>query len=241
MKCKDVEKKLILYLYDEVSQAEKRQIKKHIESCRECGRMVEENRQLLQVLSRGEKKAAVPQWDRYWGHIIQRVNRNESKPWLARPSLRWGFTFAGFAFFLILGFLIGRIFLMDTQKQLNEMALNGQYFRKSVLTHYFEDMKPLMLDLSNASLSLKDQQEVIEKEVIESMLIQTRLLQRRFLNQDPYVEALLTDIEMILTEVSNRVPGDRDTVKSIQDLINDRDVSIKIDLMQQRDRKIRKI
>ncbi len=73
------------------------------------------------------------------------------------------------------------------------------------------------------------------------MLIQTRLLQRRFLHQDPYVEALLTDIEMILTEVSNRVPGDRDTVKSIQDLINDRDVSIKIDLMQQRNRKIRKI
>ncbi len=241
MKCKDVEKKLILYLYDEVSQAEKRQIKKHIESCRECGRVIEETRQLLQVLSRGKKKEAVPQWDRYWRHIIQRVNRCESKPWMARPSLRWGFTFAGFAFFLILGFLVGRIFLMDTQKQLNGIALNGQYSRQSVLTHYFEDMKPVMLDLSNASLSLKDQQEVVEKEVIESMLIQTRLLQRRFLNQDPYVEALLVDIEMILTEVSNRVPGDRDIVKSVRDFINDRDVSIKIDLLQQRARKIRKI
>ena len=73
------------------------------------------------------------------------------------------------------------------------------------------------------------------------MLIQTRLLQRRFLNQDPYVEALLTDIEMILTEVSNRVPGDRDTVKLVRDFINDMDVSIKIDLLQQRARKIRKI
>lgn len=241
MKCKGVEKKLILYLYDEISQAEKRQIKKHIESCRECDLLIEENRQLLQVLSRGEKKEAAPQWDRYWGHIIQRVNRDESKPWLARPSMRWGFTFAGFAFFLILGFLIGRIFLMDSQKELNGAASNGQYLRQSVLNHYFEDMKPLMLDLSNASLSINDHQEVVEKEVIESMLIQTRLLQRRFLHQDPYVEALLTDIEMILTEVSNRVPGDRDTVKSVRDLINDRDVSIKIDLMQQRDRKIRKI
>lgn len=241
MKCKGVEKKLILYLYDEVSQAEKSQIKKHIESCRECGLLIEENRQLLQVISEGDKRESPPQWDRYWGHIIQRVNRDESKPWLARPSLRWGFTFAGFAFFLILGFLIARLFLMDSQKELNGAASNGQYFRQSVLNHYFEDMKPLMLDLSNASLSVKDQQEVIEKEVIESMLMQTRLLQRRFSRQDPYVEALLTDIEMILTEVSNRVPGDRDTVQSVQNLIKDKEVQIKIDLFQQQDRKIRKI
>jgi bacterioferritin-associated ferredoxin len=241
MKCKGVEKKIVLYLYDEVSPAEKRQIKKHIGSCRDCGRLIEENRQLLQVLSRGEKKEATPQWDRYWGHVIQRVNRAESKPWLARPSLRWGFTLAGFAFFLILGFLIGRIFLMDTQKRLNGMALNGQYSRQSVLIRYFEDMKPVMLDLSNTSFSDNDQKEMIDEEVIESMLIQTRLLQRRFLHQDPYVEALLTDIEMILTEVSNRVPGDRDTVKSVRDFINDRDVSIKIDLLHQRARKIRKI
>lgn len=238
MKCKHIEKIAILYLYDDLSPEKKLELEKHLKFCQSCAKQVEERRMLLKTISLGEKRASDPRWDHYWRQINLQMDRVDTKSWTARPSLKWSFTLAGFAFFLILGFLLGRLIFTDSQMQLREFAVNGKYPSQSVLVHYFEDMKPLILDLCNASLTNGDRQDLIEKEVIESMLIQTRLLQHRFSQRDPYVAGLLTDIEMILTEVSNRVPGDRNMARSVRELIKERGIPIKIDLFEQRVRKI---
>jgi hypothetical protein len=238
MKCKNVEREAILYIYDDLSQSGKNELETHLESCQGCRRLVEQKRELLKVVSLGEKRESDPSWDQYWGKIIQRVNQTGSRPWFGVPSLKWGFTIAGFAFFLILGILVGRLVLTDSKIQIKNSLQEGDYRRQSVLVQYLEDMKPVMLDLSNTAVAAGNRHEVVEKEVIESMLIQTRLLQHRFSQQDPYVGSLLTDIEMILTEVSNRIPGDRDMDSSVRDLIKDRGVQIKIDLFHQRVSKI---
>jgi hypothetical protein len=74
------------------------------------------------------------------------------------------------------------------------------------------------------------------------MLAQTRLLRSRLSNQnDPYLNSLLVDIELILMEVDNTVPGDRVMMKSVQEMIHNKDIPIKIDLFQQKVRKIGKI
>jgi hypothetical protein len=49
------------------------------------------------------------------------------------------------------------------------------------------------------------------------------------------------DIELILMEVDNTVPGDRVMMKSVQEMIHNKDIPIKIDLFQQKVRKIGKI
>jgi hypothetical protein len=241
MTCKKVGKRAILYLYNDLARAERREFDEHLDSCENCRRMVEQKKALLQAISMGEKKESDPRWDQYWEKISQRVNQTGSRPWFGVPSLKWGFALAGFAFFLILGILVGRLVLTDSRILIESRLQEGDYRRQSVLAQYFEDMKPVMLDLSNSVLVSGDRHEVVEREVIETMLIQTRLLSHRFSGQDPHVEALLSDIEIILIEISNRVPGDRKTTRSIRNFIKDREIPIKIDLFQQRVQKLRKI
>lgn len=240
MKCKDIEKRSVLYLYGDLSEEDKKGMDEHLGSCRSCRLFLEQKKRLLKMISLGKTEETEPRWDDYWRQIARRVDRADSKPrWL--PALKWGYAVVGFAFFLIVGVMIGRLVLTDTGIQRNSLIHESDYGNGNVLVQYFEDMKPLMIDLSNTLVPSGDREVMADKEVIDTLLMQTRLLQYRFSGRDPQVEALLSDIELILIEISNRVPSDRDTAKSIRDFVEEREIPIKIDLFQKRMGKIRKI
>jgi hypothetical protein len=241
MKCKDIEKKSLLYLYGDISDEEKRMMDDHFNSCSNCRLFVEQKKRLLEMISMGKREETQPRWDDYWRQITRRVDRADSRRRRFLPAMKWGYTVAGFALFLIIGVLIGRLVLVDPGNLGRSVVQENDHGYQNVLFQYFEDMKPLMLDLSNSLVFPKNRQEVAEQEIIDTLLIQTRLLQHRMSGRDPQVEALLSDIELILIEISNRVPEDRETAKSIRDFVEERDIPIKIDLFQQRMGKIRKI
>jgi hypothetical protein len=227
-------------MYDELEKSEKSKFKNHLESCPVCQAEYKENLSLFQTLEGEEKREISPRWGYYWGNILNQVKPEKFKKRLAWPSLKWGVTFAGFVFCLVLGFFIGRIFLESPQIKRAKGATYRENNSKIALGYYLEDMKPLMVDLANTNFSEKQKNGgPVEKELIKSMLIQTRLLRRRFSERDdPYVKSLLMDMELILMEIDNIVPGDKSSIKSIQELIKNKGIPIQIELIKLKTKKI---
>jgi hypothetical protein len=243
MTCKNAQNQIILFLYDELEEREKKRLMRHIESCASCQESFEEISRFFESLGGGKETEWAGRRDDCWRHIIERVGNEKPKNRFSLPALKWRFAFGGFALFLILGIFIGRFLFFDSGFPVKEISTNGGTQDRAVLNQYLEDMKPLMLDLSNTSISGYQNGKIPgEKEIIRSMLAQTRLLRSRLSNQnDPYLNSLLVDIELILMEVDNTVPGDRVMMKSVQEMIHNKDIPIKIDLFQQKVRKIGKI
>jgi hypothetical protein len=234
MDCKDLNDKIILYLYDELSESEKKELNVHVKSCPSCLRVVQEHKQLFQLLSQGELSPTSPRWGIYWGNILEGVTASKSAPWFSLPAFKWAITFAGFVFFMVMGFFIGRGFLIDTRTEGDARFLKGHPSFQMVLGNYLEDLKPLMLDLTNASFSDQaDEPIFIEDGIIKSMLIRTRLLRKRYSDRnDSHLEDFLQDIEWILMEIDNRAPGDRKEMNSIQKRIEDKEIPFKLHLFK---------
>lgn len=240
MKCKETKDKILLYMYDELEESEKREFQNHLDACPHCQAEYNENRSLFKTLEGEEKKELSPRWGYYWGNILSRIRPEKAGKRFARPSLKWGVTFAGFVLCLVVGFFMGRIFLKSPQMKMTNGVSNGENYHRVALGNYLEDMKPLMVDLANTDLSERQTNGgPVEKEMIKSMLIQTRMLRRRLSDRDdPYLKTLLMDMELILMEIDNTVPGDRSSIKLIQDLIKNKGIPIKIELLKHKTRKI---
>ena len=233
MKCKEIKNRILLHLMDELTEVQSNDLIKHVQSCHSCRRFFEQNKKLFSFLSQGELKESSRRWETLWGNIHERVNRTRRRSWFPQPAFKWSMTFAGFLVCLILGFFIGRTVIVDTDANGKAVKMDDRDSVRMVMQNYLEDLKPLMLDLSNASLAEKEEKmDWIEEERIKSMLLRTRLLRKRYSDgNDPLLEGLLDDIELILMETDNRVPGDRQSIKSIREMIDQKDISFKVNLI----------
>lgn len=240
MICKHIEETIWLYLYDELSESERSELKNHLDSCQTCHRKFEKSSQLFQILDKTADRDISPRWGYYWSNILNRITGKESRKWLKLPALKWGSALGGFLLCLILGIFIGRMLLVPPQEQTSTSLLRSDKLFQAVLENYFDDLKPLMVDLANSSLSGEQTYpEPRDKEIIESLLIQTQLLRRRFAHRNNlYLNAFLIDIELILIDFNNTRPGDKASFESIQDVINDKSIPLKISLLTQRTKKI---
>ena len=79
MKCKETKDKILLYMYDELEESEKREFQNHLDSCPVCQTECKENLSLFQTLEGEEKKEISPRWGYYWGNILNRVTPEKSK------------------------------------------------------------------------------------------------------------------------------------------------------------------
>jgi len=73
----------------------------------------------------------------------------------------------------------------------------------------------------------------VDKEIIRNILEDTRLLKRHISpEKEPYLAALLEELELILTEIKNVTPGKRDSMESLQEMIREKNMPLKIDLFK---------
>ena len=112
-----------------------------------------------------------------------------------------------------------------------------------MVNKYLEDLKPLLVDLDNYTAPASGKiGGPIEKEIINNMLMQTRLLKRYFGNQtDPNINMLLEEMEMILTDLNNIKSGDKGSIQSLQGVIRERGIPLKIKMLQQKTNTVTKI
>ena len=240
MKCKHYENNIILLLYNELPENDSKKLNKHLENCEHCRTFLEENKEMFSDLSESVPDEFDPAWDEYWSDISRNVKRSEKKQWFFFPIPTGAAAFAMSVLILIGGIFIGRFFMPSSDNTSPQMKNRANLL---YVNNYFEDVKPVMLDYANYTIPASNGNGgPVDKEIVKGMLDKTRLLKRHVSTEkNPYLATLLEELELILTEIKNTTPGEKDSMKTLQGMIKERNIPLKIDLFKNKVKRSQRI
>ncbi len=242
MKCKYYREQIILYLYSELNKTEEEHFLGHIETCSECKKELESNKKLFNIIDETEEDEYIPDWDKQWEKIEKGMEVKKPKILYMNPKWRWATAAAASFLLLFLGFLAGRFIFTPQQNDIYIRDMNRGKTKLLYVKNYFEDIKPVLLDYANYSYPTESNGGPVDKEIIESMLLETRLIKRHISNRNrPYLFSLIEDLEMILIEIRNISPGDKTSVRLLQDMIKAKSLPLKIDLFKNKTKQFERI
>ena len=234
MKCRHYEDNIILFIYNELSERETKKLNDHLNTCENCREFLKENKRMLSEIPAEENSVFDPDWDGYWLGIRKEMNRRTETKWRLLPFSSKGLSFAMSALILIAGITIGKFFLSSPDALETVTREDKRGGNLLLVREYFEDVKPVMLDYANYTVNGDNGNGApVDREIVIGMLDKARLLRRHIsTDKDPYLSALLEDLEMILTEIKNASPGEKDSLRSLQGMIRDKMIPLKIDLFK---------
>ncbi|MEN8223088.1 MAG: zf-HC2 domain-containing protein [Acidobacteriota bacterium] len=231
MKCRHYEDNIILLLYNELPEKDKKKLTIHLEGCAHCRSFLEENKKMFSDISEAVPDEFDPAWDEYWSDISRNVKRSEKKQWSFIPFPAGAAAFALSVLILVGGIFIGRFFNSSSD---NISPLKKRNTNLLYVNNYFEDVKPVMLDYANYTIPASNGNGgPVDKDIIKGMLDKTRLLKRHVSTEnEPYLATLLEELELILIEIKNTIPGEKGSLETLQGMIKERNIPLKIDLFK---------
>jgi hypothetical protein len=238
MKCKEAKNLIILEIYEELEESEKARLHVHLEQCRDCSGESALTKKVFAVLD-GYQPAAEPSadWDKAWDRVQAGI---AGSPARRRPERaagwRWAFAGTGLALVLVAGIFIGRYALAPSPEPIGASAAaaapapNG--IRPAFAAH-LEDLKPILLDYAHYVPGEKSGRKIsVDEEVLRGLVLQNILLKRKLIEKDPTAADLLDDLDLILKEITNRGTRDSQAPARIRDLIEQRGVLFKMEIMK---------
>jgi len=245
MKCKTYKEQIVLYLYDDLTDRETTELEDHIKCCAECAADLAYTREVFQILD-DSKVESVPEadWDRCWSAISTDITDKAKKSERKRLFLFPGWVYAGASLVLIfvLGIAIGRFWLPSRSQvstadatrvtAIQQIGVTPEYVQQSLNDH-FESLKPLLVEYANYTNEDNGKETVtLDKETLESLLIQNYLLKKIVAESNPSAQEILEDLDLVLREIKNRRSDDKTASSLIKNLIQERDILFKMDVMQ---------
>ena len=101
------------------------------------------------------------------------------------------------------------------------------------LNEYIEELKPVLIEYANYAASNEREETVLmDKKFVRGLLIQNLLLKDLVAKSNPSIIPLIEDLDIILKELSNMQTGDRETPSLIKELIHEREILFKIEILQ---------
>ncbi|MCK5005639.1 MAG: zf-HC2 domain-containing protein [Candidatus Aminicenantes bacterium] len=231
MKCKHFENSIILFLYNELSEKEEKILNNHLTACEHCREFLEENKKMFSDISDSVPDEFDPAWDKYWTEINSEISNTGKEKFSLFPFNSKALSFAMSIIILVAGILIGRFFMSSPK---GETLIKKKSSNLLYVKDYFEDVKPVMLDYANYTIPMNNGNGgPVDKKIIRTMLDETRLLKRHISpDKNPYLATLLEELELILTEIKNVTPGEKDSMRFLQGMIREKDIPLKIDLFK---------
>jgi len=231
MKCKKYEEKIILYLYGELNDREKVEVENHVKECPACLEDFEYTKKVFKLVDDNKEKVPDANWEKCWREIgagVQ-VEPQKQKKFLFAP--RWVFAAAALFLVFVLGALIGRYWFFPSQESTLEPGIS-QGSINLALNEYIESIKPILIEYANYTTPEEEATIIIDKEAVRSLLIQNLLLKDLIAKSDPSLIPFLEDLDIILKELSNMRSGDELTPSMIKELIHEREILFKIEILQ---------
>jgi len=162
------------------------------------------------------------------GFVHEKLRRQKS-PFF---SPRWVYAAATLLIVFALGAIIGRYLFFPGQDPSLQPAIS-QNSMDLALKEYFEELKPILVEYANYTSSEREENTIImDKEVVRSLLIQNFLLKNIVAETNPSVMQFLDDVDIVLREVSNLKRGDKQTPSLIKELIHEREILFKMEILQ---------
>lgn len=241
MKCKQYEDNIILLLYNELSVKNEKILNDHLKKCENCRKFMAENRIIFSEISEADIDEFEPEWDEYWSSINRGIRQSARKSWSLFPLPSKALTFAMSILILIAGITIGKFFFPSGPGETPIMKKKNSNLL--YIKNYFEDVKPIILDYANYTIPTNNGNGgPVDKKIIRTMLDDTRLLKRHISpDKHPYLATLFEELELILTEIKNVSPGEKDSIRSLQEMIREKDIPLKIDLFKKKVKRSQRI
>ena len=103
MKCKDIERDLILYYYDEIEPSAKAELKAHLESCDNCMSSWERLKDTLDAAKVKELDLPDSFWQRYRSEVYEKIEGKKSFSPFKMPRFAPAAVMALILFFAVFG------------------------------------------------------------------------------------------------------------------------------------------
>jgi hypothetical protein len=233
MKCKKFKEKIVLYFYDELNEEEKTELKIHIEGCPGCAQEFAQTKKAIALLDE-TRQEDLPEanWEKSWQAIDSYTGQKPKARRSYRLLHRWAYAGAALVFIFVVGILIGRFWLPSSEKLPPQPALSQTYVDQT-LKQYIEELKPVLVEYANYSASESGEQTIVmDKRVARSLLIQNLLLRSIVAKSDPSISQFLDDVDLVLKEIANLNREDKQTPSLIKDLIHDREILFRMEVLQ---------
>lgn len=231
MKCKKSKEKIVLYLYGELSESEKAELKSHVKECPACLEDFEYTKKVFQLIEDNKDDAPEANWDKCLREIgtgVQ-VAPRKHKSFLLAP--RWVYAATGMLLIFVLGALIGRYWFFPPQKSPDESGIS-QSAMNFALSSYIDELKPILIEYANYTASEERETMIIERDIVHGLLIQNLLLKDLVAKSDPSLIPFLEDLDIVLKELSNMQKGDELIPSMIKELIHEREILFKMEILQ---------
>lgn len=231
MKCKKYKEKIVLYLYGELNDSDTAELENHVKECPACLEDLEYTKKVFKLVEDNKEVAPEANWEKCWREIGEgtQVQPRKQKSFLLAP--RWVYAAAALFVVFVLGALIGRHWFFPSQESLLEPGVS-QGSMNLALNEYIDEIKPILIEYANYTTSEEEETIVIDKEFVRSLLIQNLLLKELIAKSDPSLIPLLEDLDIILKELSNMRKGDELTPSMIKELIHEREILFKMEIIQ---------
>ncbi|MBN2206487.1 MAG: zf-HC2 domain-containing protein [Candidatus Aminicenantes bacterium] len=232
MTCRRFKRHLILDLYEELSDRDRRRLRAHLDRCAACRADLQATRAALDEVGRTPAgPIAEPDWEKSWRAVERGLEPSRRRPrtaaWL--PALPgWAYAAAGLAVLFVLGIAVGRYWLptgpapdaaFAAGEILSPAAIQG------ALGRHLDDVEPLLASYANnGSAAWGEDRIAIDRETAQSLLVQNFLLKRALARENPQLAELLEDLGLVLTEVANRRQEDPERPAGLKDVIDQRQV-----------------
>ena len=232
MKCKKYEEKIILHLYGELDEKDKEELENHVKECRECSRDFAYTKKVFKALDENKEDTPEANWEKCWREIDAPTHK---KPRLQKSFFlfpRWAYAAAALLLVFVLGAIIGRFLFFPGQQAPDEQAFSPTSIQFT-LQEYFEELKPVLVEYANFTSSERGEEIILmDKAIARNLLIQNILLKSIVAKTDPALVQLLDDVDIVLKEISNLRKEDRKTPSLIKELIQEREILFKMEILQ---------
>jgi hypothetical protein len=233
MKCKKFKEQIVLYLYGELSEEERQALEQHLKTCSACSQDLAYTQSVFNLIDEADtQEAPEARWEKCWEGIHTEIQQPPRRRRRFVLSPAWAMAAAGIIMIFALGIFIGRFWVPSQPSPLAPMGISSAYTRLSLQEH-FDNLKPLLIEYSNYSGTMTgDASMRIDREIVRSLLIQNFLLMRMVAEDNPTTAQLLEDIDLVLREITNMERSDRQAPSMIKELIHQREILFKIDILQ---------
>jgi len=220
MNCKNAKDIILMQIYGKLTPEEEAWWESHLKECSRCARI---SRKLLshrEILNE-QTDIPLPDWDKSWSIISSRTFDRSHPARRKVSSLIWATAAASLIVVFLLGYFIGRRFLLPPT---TGFSPHPYVSSQAPLERYADSIDSLLTGFVNRSdIPQTEDFSSVEEQLIAEMLTQTRLLksyaQERRMS---HLDALLGDLEFILLNLAHLHPEDRETARFLNRMIREK-------------------
>ncbi len=229
MNCNDCRDLIVAGIYGTLPSQEKKDLEEHAQACPGCAQILRELGGYLGLLVE-KKEIPLPDWERSWEVISERMRRPHKHRIVYILSKRTVYAAAAVIVVFITGLLIGKHFMGPTREIILSTPESVYSSYHIPVNNYAESIEPILVNFTNrGEYQLPEELLEMERKVINEMRSQTMLLRYIALRSgDLDLQYLLEDLEIILVSIANLRKEDEDAARQLEHFIRERAVTMRL-------------